>query len=193
MSDADEDADMDSPFESDQDSEVADDDQSQTMRGNTKLKIDPKVLNDASEERTVFVRNLSFSTTSETLNESMSTFGPTVYCKICVDPLTEHSKGSAFIKFESKDDAIKCIEAGEQQSDLLYLDGRQLNVSLALTRSKLKVVQESRVMKNKDKRNLYLAKEGLIYPNSPAAEGVSQADLAKRLAVIHYFSIQILY
>ncbi|CAG2121699.1 unnamed protein product, partial [Medioppia subpectinata] len=35
---------------------------------------------------------------------------------------------------------------------------------------------------NRDKRNLYLAKEGLIYPESPAAEGVSQTDLKKRLA-----------
>ena len=150
-----------------------------------KRKIDPKILNDASEERTVFVRNLSFSTASEALNEVMVQFGPTVYCKICVDPLTEHSKGSAFIKFENKEDADKCIKASEEESDQLYLDGRQLNVLLAVTKTKLKDIQESRLTKDKDKRNLYLAKEGLIYPNSPAAEGVSQTDLAKRLAVIH--------
>ena len=32
----------------------------------------------------------------------------------------------------------------------------------------------------KDKRNLYLAKEGLILPGSTAAEGLSNADLLKR-------------
>ena len=33
---------------------------------------------------------------------------------------------------------------------------------------------------NKDKPNLYLATEGLIYPGSTAAEGLSQIDLIRR-------------
>ena len=33
---------------------------------------------------------------------------------------------------------------------------------------------------SKDKRNLYLAKEGLILPGSEAAQGLSKADLLKR-------------
>ena len=37
--------------------------------------------------------------------------------------------------------------------------------------------------KDEDKRNLYLAKEGQIHPDSDAARGLSKADLGKRMKV----------
>ncbi|KAF7492853.1 RNA-binding protein 28 [Sarcoptes scabiei] len=61
------------------------------------------------------------------------------------------------------------------------LDGKQLILSYALSSNQLSNLLEEKKFKNKDKRNLYLAKEGLIYPDSPAAVGVSQNDLKKRL------------
>jgi nucleolar protein 4 len=172
--------------EDESDDEYISDDNSENdgKHSQSKKKIDVKQLTDASEEKTIFVRNLSFSSTAESLNELMSKFGETYYCKICVDQLMEHSKGTAFVKFKNKTDAEKCLQEAEiQNNNNLYLDGRYLNVSLAVTRNKLKELEEKRSFKEKDKRNLYLAKEGLIYPESPAAEGVSQTDLKKRLAV----------
>ncbi|XP_054159617.1 RNA-binding protein 28-like [Oppia nitens] len=142
-----------------------------------------KPLDDASEERTIFIRNLSFETTGETLNEFMQTFGETLYCKLCIDRMTEHSKGTAFVKFKNKEDADRCLESSSADDNDMYLDGRQLFMSMAVTRNKLKDIQEKRSEKDRDKRNLYLAKEGLIYPESTAAEGVSQSDLKKRLAL----------
>jgi len=172
--------------EDESDDEYFSDDNSEndTKHSQSKKKINVKQLTDASEEKTIFVRNLSFGSTAESLNELMSQFGETVYCKICIDESTEHSKGTAFVKFKNKTDADKCLREAEiQNNNNFYLDGRQLNVSLAFTRNKLKELEEKRSFKEKDKRNLYLAKEGLIYPESPAAEGVSQTDLKKRLAV----------
>ena len=173
----------DDQFDDNRDEDIDDNDSEVKIKPESNFPKQWKILNDASEERTIFVRNLSFLSTGDSLNEMMSRFGATEFTKICVDPFTDHSRGTAFVKFKNKNDANKCLEAFETQETDFCLDGRQLNISLAVTRNKLKDIQEKRLTKEKDKRNLYLAKEGLIYPESPAAEGVSQSDLAKRLAV----------
>ena len=36
---------------------------------------------------------------NEDLKTCMEHFGPVYYALVCVDPLTEHSKGTAFVKF----------------------------------------------------------------------------------------------
>lgn len=54
----------------------------------------------------------------------------------------------------------------------------------AVTRGKAAELAKEKKMEGnreaKDKRNLYLAKEGLILPGSTTAEGLSKADLLKR-------------
>jgi len=88
----------------------------------------------------------------------------------------------AFAKFKSKESAEQCLKEGAQgDSPRLFIDGQQLNITLALPKNKVIELENAKHNKHKDKRNLYLAKEGLIYPNSPAAAGVSQADLKKRV------------
>ncbi|KAI0746734.1 hypothetical protein C8Q80DRAFT_1177076 [Daedaleopsis nitida] len=64
----------------------------------------------------------------------------------------------------------------------LVLHGRTLDVSCAVTRdeaSKLKEAGE-RQREKADKRNLYLLREGIILPNSPAAESLPPAEVEKR-------------
>lgn len=139
---------------------------------------------DVSEEKTVFIRNVDLESSEESLSELMASFGQLEYCKICIDGYTGKSRGTAFVKFRKKEEAQACIEAsGVVDNAKLRLDGQQLNVTLAVARNQVEQLQDANRLKHKDKRNLYLAKEGLIYPNSPAAAGVSQADLKKRLAV----------
>lgn len=58
------------------------------------------VSNDVVEGKTVFIRNVPFQATNEDLKECMRQFGPTYYALICVDKFTEHSKGTAFVKFQ---------------------------------------------------------------------------------------------
>jgi nucleolar protein 4 len=60
----------------------------------------PKVIsNDVSEGRTVFIKNIPFSASNDDLKTCMEQFGPVIYALICMDPVTEHSKGTAFVKF----------------------------------------------------------------------------------------------
>lgn len=57
-----------------------------------------------------------------------------------------------------------------------------LDPHAALTRNDIKEKQDSKTKKEPtDSRNLYLAKEGVIAAGTPAAEGVSQSDMSKRL------------
>lgn len=58
-----------------------------------------RVSNDVQEGKTVFVKNIPFSVTNADLKECMKQFGPVYYALICIDKLTEHSKGTGFVKF----------------------------------------------------------------------------------------------
>lgn len=57
------------------------------------------ISNDVSEGKTVFIKNLPFTATNEDLKQCMLQFGHVYYALVCVDRLTEHSKGTAFVKF----------------------------------------------------------------------------------------------
>lgn len=61
-------------------------------------------VSDTSEGRTLFIRNVPFDSDEDTLQQYLSTFGQLEFVKIVRDKLTQHSRGSAFAKFVSKDD-----------------------------------------------------------------------------------------
>lgn len=68
--------------------------------GDMKTDRKPHVIsNDVTEERTVFIKNVPFDATNEDLKQCMKQFGPVFYALVCVDKYTEHSKGTAFVKF----------------------------------------------------------------------------------------------
>lgn len=54
---------------------------------------------DISEGCTVFVKNIPFSVENLEFKKCMQKFGGVYYALICMDPLTEHSKGTGFVKF----------------------------------------------------------------------------------------------
>lgn len=55
---------------------------------------------DVKEGLTVFFKNVSFSVNNDELKKFVrERFGPIYYALVCVDRLTEHSKGTAFVKF----------------------------------------------------------------------------------------------
>uniref|UniRef100_S4RDD2 RRM domain-containing protein n=1 Tax=Petromyzon marinus TaxID=7757 RepID=S4RDD2_PETMA len=66
------------------------------------------------------------------------------------------------------------------QAGGLALDGRRLVVCLAVSRDEARTLADKRDAKPTDRRNLYLAREGLIRAGTAAAEGLGSADLAKR-------------
>ncbi|CAE6349255.1 unnamed protein product [Rhizoctonia solani] len=66
----------------------------------------------------------------------------------------------------------------------LVLHGRTLSVARAVTRNEADRLREEgeRSREKQDKRNLYLMREGVIFPNSSAAAGLPEAELAARQA-----------
>ncbi|CAE6435822.1 unnamed protein product [Rhizoctonia solani] len=64
----------------------------------------------------------------------------------------------------------------------LVLHGRTLSVARAVTRNEADRLREEgeRSREKQDKRNLYLMREGVIFPNSSAAAGLPEAEIAAR-------------
>jgi nucleolar protein 4 len=151
---------------------------------------------DVQEKRTVFVRNLSFDATEDSVKEAFLKYGPIKYVKLCYDKDLERPKGTAFIQFEDNQSALNaCAE-----SDIFELDMRKLQIDMAISRTQVNdIVEEKKTStkETKDGRNLGLLKEGVIYPNSYEAKGISKADMlrrqklesdnAEKLKLLHYF------
>ena len=91
-----------------EDSEKSDDDENKPKKS-AKRKAEPvekpvdKFLKkresgtqDVQEQRTVFIRNLSYDTTAEAIQEAFTFFGPIKYVKLCVDRDLERPKGKNF-------------------------------------------------------------------------------------------------
>ena len=70
----------------------------------------PKQSTDVKEGKTLFIRNVSFDSTEEALQELFEQFGDIEYCKLVVDKRTGHSKGMAFVKFKTTESAEQCLQ-----------------------------------------------------------------------------------
>lgn len=136
------------------------------------FQYDPQ---DVSDGRTIFIKNVPFTASDEELLSCAKEAGSVVYAVICYDRLTEHSKGTGFVKFE---DSIVVQDLLQGKKNLV-LRGTKLDVLMALKKNQILDKKENKGPK--DRRNLYLLREGVILAGSPAAEGVSEGDMAKRL------------
>lgn len=140
-----------------------------------------KLTKQDTTEDTLFIRNLSFDTDQDDLKQFIeSNFGETVYCLICKDKETDESKGTAFVKFKTVQQASKCLEEFKDRELMtkFHLDGRNLIVLPALSREKVQVAKQKD--QKKDKRNLHLSREGFLHPLSDEAKDLSKSDLEKR-------------
>ncbi|PQM35741.1 RNA-binding protein 28 [Prunus yedoensis var. nudiflora] len=132
--------------------------------------------------RTIFISNLPFDINNEDVKQRFSTFGELQSFFPVLHPVTKRPKGTGFLKFKTKDAASSAVSVGNAASGPgISLKGRQLTVLQALDK-KSAHDKESNMAKKEDldRRNLYLAKEGLILEGTPAAEGVSASDMLKR-------------
>ncbi|KYN07053.1 PREDICTED: RNA-binding protein 28 [Cyphomyrmex costatus] len=136
-----------------------------------------RVSNDVSEGRTIFLKNVPFSVKNDELKKCMEQFGSVYYALVCMDPLTEYSRGTAFVKFRHVEDAEKCLSAGTE----LRLHDQIIEGYRALHRNEVEDKTISKIKRVKDSRNLYLIKEGVVLAKSPAAAEVSVSDMEKRL------------
>lgn len=173
-----------SDFDSDQSVLEDDDDDTDDEELDQKKKKKSKktIPSDIKEGRTIFIRNLSFDTDEEGLEEVLLQYGELNYIKICLHPDTEHSKGCAFAQFKTKEAADRCIAVaqGEAENGGIRVDGRKLLIVAAVTREEASKLKDNKKKVETGTRNLYLAREGLIRAGTKAAEGVPEADMAKR-------------
>uniref|UniRef100_A0A1B0BR56 RRM domain-containing protein n=1 Tax=Glossina palpalis gambiensis TaxID=67801 RepID=A0A1B0BR56_9MUSC len=130
------------------------------------------ISNDVKERCTVFIKNLAFDTEDADLRKVCRKYGPVSYAIINRDPISGHSKGTAFVKFKSKESADLCLQAG---SEFTLMD-EILHPYPALSKEEIREhTKENKQRKEgKDSRNLYLTREGLIMAGSKAAEGKSK-------------------
>ncbi|MFZ1529962.1 MAG: RNA-binding protein [Ferruginibacter sp.] len=75
----------------------------------------------------IFVSNLSFNSTEETLAELFSPFGNVSSAKVITDRETGRSRGFGFVEMSSDDEAQKAI-AGLNNKEV---EGRPMSVSVA--------------------------------------------------------------
>ena len=62
------------------------------------------------EVMTLFVRNLPFTATDDTLREHFQSFGSVRYARVVLDHATERSRGAGFVCFYNQDDATACLQ-----------------------------------------------------------------------------------
>lgn len=173
-SDSDEDPEKDDAEQNNND----DGDDKKDIKDKVKVKMEKQVSNDVKEGCTVFIKNVPFDAEDNDLRKVCRKFGPVYYSIINRDPVSGHSKGTAFVKFKTKESADLCLASGTE----FVLNDTPLDPFPALSREEIHKQADKKNAKDehKDSRNLFLAREGLIMTGSKAAEGVSQSDMNKR-------------
>ncbi|CAH1251114.1 RBM19 [Branchiostoma lanceolatum] len=181
--DDDDDGEDDSEDDDDEDSDdFSDDEDDEKVNKKSKTPKPFRESTDVQQGKTVFIRNLSYDSLDEDVEELFLQFGGIKYVRLVVDPQTEHSRGTAFVQFNTKEAADKCVQRAT--TDVLSLAGRSLTVSIAVSRQQAqKLTEDRKEKKPTDKRNLYLAREGLIRPGTQAATGLTDKDVAMRQKV----------
>jgi cold-inducible RNA-binding protein len=81
-------------------------------------------------EKRLYVGNLSYSTTEDSLEEMFQQAGTVVKCELMLDKFTSRSRGFAFIEMATHEEAQKAVDMLNEQD----LDGRNLRVNIARPR-----------------------------------------------------------
>jgi nucleolar protein 4 len=68
-----------------------------------------------SDSTTIFVRNVPFTATDETLQAHFTSFGTVRYARIVMDPETDRSRGTGFVAFYEPAIAMTCVKEAPKQ------------------------------------------------------------------------------
>ncbi|KAJ5810957.1 RNA recognition motif domain eukaryote [Penicillium robsamsonii] len=163
---------------------------------------------------TIFIRNLPFTATDQTLYDHFKThFGPLRYARVVLDYETERPRGTGFVCFWKPEDANTCIREAPRGAESMApnkdkpksstamkhsvlndensdpsgrytLDGRVLQVARAVSKGQASKLEEEgasrRLVRDTDKRHLYLLNEGTIPSNSPLYKKLSPSEIKMR-------------
>lgn len=153
------------------------------------------------ENFSIFVRNVPYDATQESLTEHFEKFGPVKYALPVIDKETGLAKGTAFVAFRDEKTYNHCVEnAPEAGSTSLLIgdnvlpeyvyEGRVLSVTPTLVREHANRMAEKNAAKRKeilgkapderDKRNMYLLNEGKVVEGTKLASLLTKTDLEIR-------------
>jgi nucleolar protein 4 len=158
----------------DEDDDEEDDDEQEEEE---EEEEDTRTLDDAQEGRTVFVRDLSLDITRAELWRAMHLLmpGSTIVSAFIVrDRITGLAKGSAFVKFGSAEEALRCADL----HSTCTISDRKCRIDMALDRGGVEKVLEEQKNQVRDKRHVYLLSEGLIA--EPEPEGGKRGKKGKK-------------
>lgn len=129
--------------------ESSSDDESGEELEDTNAQRNPPKSDDASDDttkrRTVFVRSLPYTTTTESLSTRFSFIAPLKHATVVADPFTKKSRGFGFVTFLDAGDAQKAV----QQLNGSEFEGRKLKVEIAEKRHRETVMAAGDVKKGK--------------------------------------------
>jgi len=186
---------------SDETSPEEDSDASGSEEDDEEEKPKKQLMTDTST--TIFVRNLPYTTTDETLKAHFTRFGPVRYARVVIDKTTDKPAGTGFVCFRNIQDCKACIRgAPRPQAPVLLkakhsvlqdeladptgnytLEGRILSVAQAVSKDEAQRLAEEKPKKKKeDKRRLFLLSEGVITPKSPLYKLLTPAEIKMREA-----------
>ena len=118
------DADHETPSNDEDDNDVHGDDESKIAQSSAQDK-----------DTTLFIRNLPFNTTDETLLEHFRSFGPVKYARVVLDTITGRSKGTGFVCFFTPEDTIATLrEAPKLQSVLPLMNSSKASHNTMLVK-----------------------------------------------------------
>lgn len=168
-------------------------------------------VNNEENSSTVFIRNLPFTATDDTLYEHFTPFGPVRYARVVMDMDTERSRGTGFVCFYNEDSARDCVKNAPRSSSSLEkpdkkntksqsilqneasdpsgkytMEGRILQVTRALSKESASRKEaegtDRRNTRDRDKRRLYLLSEGTIPAGSALYKTLGPTELNIRAA-----------
>ena len=162
----------------------------------------PRVTNN---DTTVFIRNLPYTVTDESLKAHFARFGAVRYARIVKDRATDRPAGTGFVCFFNEEEFKACLKGAprhapapktskqsilqDEAADLsgnYTLEGRILQVTPAVNKEEAaRLATEAlggRSDKEKDKRRLFLLSEGNILSSSPMYQKLSATEIQMREA-----------
>ncbi|CCE62330.1 hypothetical protein TPHA_0C01740 [Tetrapisispora phaffii CBS 4417] len=161
----------------------------------------PRRQQNRQEDYSVFIRNVPYDATEESLAEHFTKFGDVKYALPVIDRNTGLAKGTAFVAFKDQKAYEYCIAnapaAGSTSlligDDVLpeyVYEGRVLSVTPTVQRDVANRMAEKNAEKRKellgkapgerDRRNLYLLNEGRVAEGTKLAQLLSKTDMEIR-------------
>ena len=131
---------------------------------------------DVNEGRTLFLRNLAYDMTAEDIKAVLQRYGRVELALVVKDKATGTSKGSAFVKFADALSADRCLKECEVSG--VEIKHKNVKVARAIDRDSAEKIKQGQ-KPGKDKRNLYLANEGLALDGDATAH-MNEHDREKR-------------